>query len=219
MKIVSAGESRSHVALKCLSVEWARAHGLTLVGTEVPLPRSSYRADVAAASPGQLGDGAVTAVFECKVSRSDFLRDSAPEETTRRRIRDLADRLGKLNALIGAHRPDLRRGETLFPEFDCIDLRGQRHATHGRLTRSLRTAQGALYAGTKFSRLARWRAATFLYLVLESEGIAAAHEVPAGWGVLVRVGEELVGMRPPLRNETGLPGRIALLERIAARAR
>ena len=58
-------------------------------------------------------------------------------------------------------RPDLRRGETLFPEFDGIDLRGARHDTYRALERTLRAAQVALYAGTKFAKLAnrrlKWR--------------------------------------------------------------
>ena len=219
MNSVSAGESGAHRSLKQLAVAWAAEHALSLAGTEVSLPRSAYRADVAAASAGQLGEDAVTAVFECKAARSDFLRDAAPEEATRRRVRDLAERLAGLNALIGGHRPDLRRGDTLFAEFDCIDLRGQRHETHARITRSLRAAQSALYAGTKFARLARWRAATFLYLVLDRENLAAPHEMPAGWGVLVKSGDSLLSVRPPTRNETSLAERISLLERIAARAR
>ena len=213
------GESQAHRELKLLAIAWARAHRLSLTGTEVRLPRSSYRADVAAATPRQLGPQAVTAVFECKASRVDFLRDSAAEAATQEKVRALTDRLDALNRLIGVHRPDLRRGEELFPEFDCIDLRGNRHATHTALTKSLRAAQAALYEGTKFARLARWRAANFLYLVVDSADLARAHEIPAGWGLLIRRDAELHCVRPPLRHEVRVEDRIALLERLAARAR
>ena len=213
------GESAAHRALKQLASAWARTHRFDLTATEVRLPRSAYRADVAAATPRQLGSQAVTAVFECKVSRADFLRDAAIEEATRRKVKQLSERLEVLNELIGGHRPDLRRGDTLFPEFECIDLRGSRHATHTALTKSLRAAQAALYEGTKFSRLTRWRAANFLYLVVESSDLASPHEIPSGWGLLVRRGEELQCERPPLRHEVTVDERVALLERIAARAR
>ena len=213
------GESQAHRELKTLAIAWARANRLSLTGTEVRLPRSSYRADVAAATPRQLGPQAVTAVFECKASRVDFLRDSAAEAATQERVRALTLRLDALNQLIGAHRPDLRRGEELFPEFDCIDLRGNRHATHASLTKSLRAAQVALYEGTKFSKLARWRAANFLYLVVAATDLVHAHEIPAGWGLLLRDGEGLRCLRPPLRHEVRVEDRIALLERLAARAR
>ena len=66
------GEGRAHRELKQLAVAWARANRLTLTGTEVRLPRSAYRADVAAATSRQLGPNAVTAVFECKASRARF---------------------------------------------------------------------------------------------------------------------------------------------------
>lgn len=213
------GESRAHRELKQLAVGWARANRLSLTGTEVRLPRSAYRADVAAATPRQLGPQAVTAVFECKASRLDFLRDAAVEVATQEKVRALAERLDALNRLIGVHRPDLRRGEELFPEFDCIDLRGNRHATHAAVTKALRVAQVALYEGTKFAKLARWRSANFLYLVMESADLASAHEIPAGWGLLVRRGEDLHCVRPPLRHEVRVEDRIALLERLAARAR
>ena len=211
------GESRAHRELKQLTVAWARANRLSL--TEVRLPRSAYRADVAAATPRQLGSQAVTAVFECKASRADFLRDAAPETATREKILTLTARLDALNHLIGTHRPDLRRGEELFPEFECIDLRGSRHATHKALSKELHAAQVALYEGTKFAKLARWRSASFLYLVVESADLAATHEIPAGWGCLVRRDDQLHCLRPPLRHEVSLAARIALLERLASRAR
>ena len=214
-----AGESRTHRELKQLAVAWARANRLSLAGTEVRLPRSSYRADVAAATPRQLGSQAVTAVFECKASRTDFLRDAAAESATREKILALSARLDALNQLIGVHRPDLRRGEELFPEFECIDLRGSRHATHTAVRRELHAAQVALYEGTKFAKLARWRSANFLYLVVESADLAAAHEIPAGWGCLVRRDATLACVRPPVRHEVSLAARIALLERLASRAR
>ena len=214
-----SGESLAHRELKRLAIEWARARRLMLCGTEVRLPRSGYRADVAAATPRQLAPNAVTAVFECKASRSDFLRDSADESTAAANARALAERLHALNTLIGEHRPDLRLGEELFPEYDCIDLRGSRHDTHRAVTRALAAAQTALYEGTKFSKLARWRAATFLYLVADSTTIVHGHEVPAGWGLLLREGEQLHCVIAPIRQETKQSERIALLERIAARAK
>ncbi|WP_438480368.1 hypothetical protein [Oleiharenicola lentus] len=215
----ASGESLAHRELKRLAVEWARARRLMLCGSEVRLPRSNYRADVAAATPRQLSGNAVTAVFECKASRSDFLRDSADERATVATVQSLSERLHALNQLIGTHRPDLRLGEELFPEFDCIDLRGSRHDTHRAVTKALAAAQNALYEGTKFSKLTRWRAATFLYLVVDHATLVHGHEVPAGWGLLIREGEQLHCVIAPVRQETKLEERIALLERIASRAR
>jgi hypothetical protein len=187
----TGAESAAHRALKQLALEWARA------------------------PPRVLAANAFTAVFECKVSRSDFLRDSAREAGAAEILVRMSERLMALRALIGGHRPDLRRGEELFPEFDAVDLRGLRHETHARLEREFTSQQRKLHEGTKFARLARWRAASLLYLVTE-EGLFAPHEVPDGWGLLVRRGPALeVAIKPCLRDTTAAE-RVALVERIAA---
>src|SRR6476659_4912884 len=149
------GESAAHRELKRLAVSWALERRLVLCGTEVRLPRSGYRADVAAAMPRVTSAAACTAVFECKASRVDFRRDAAPESETALELAMLRTRLASLREAIGVHRPDLRRGEELFASFDAIDLRGVRHDTHARLTRELRACERRLFEGTKFARLAR----------------------------------------------------------------
>jgi len=214
-EVTARSESAAHRELKRLAVGWAAARRLRLAGTEVRLPRANYRADVAAATPRVLAANGLTAVFECKASRADFLRDSAPEGGAAGNIAWLRERLAALRAMIGAHRPDLRRGEELFAEFDAVDLRGLRHETHARLEAELRTAERKLHDGTKFARLARWRAASLLYLVAE-EGLFDPAEVPDGWGLLVRRGDTLeLATKPALRSTTPAE-RVALLERIAA---
>lgn len=208
-------ESLAHRELKRLALEWAGARRLVLAATEVRLPRSGYRADVAAATPRALASNAVTAVFECKVSRADFLRDSAPEAGAVASIAGLSARLETLRGMIAVHRPDLRRGEELFPEFDAYDLRGLRHETHEALATELRVAQRKFQECTKFAKLGRWRAASLLYLVAE-DGLFAAHEVPEGWGLLVRRGAGLELVARPCLRATSAEERVAFVERIAA---
>ncbi len=209
------GESAAHQRLKRLSVAWALAHRLTLCGMEVRLPRSGYRADVAAAMPRVTSASAFTAVFECKASQLDFRRDAAAEIETATAAAALRTRLAALRESIGEHRPDLRRGDELFPMFDAVDLRGVRHATHSRLTRQLRAAERRLLEGTKFSRLARWRSATLLYLVTEP-GLVSPQELPDGWGLLEREEENLILRVKPFLHETTAEERVAFVERIAA---
>lgn len=208
-------ETAAHLELKRLALAWAAERRLLLAATEVRLPRSGYRADVVAATPRVLADNAVTAVFECKASRADFLRDSAREAGAAELLARMSERLMALRALIGVHRPDVRRREELFPEFEALDLRGLRHRTHDRLQAAYRTAQRKLHEGTKFAKLARWRAASLLYLVTE-EGICRQHEIPDGWGLLVRCGDRLEPAVQPCRHDTTPEERVALVERIAA---
>jgi hypothetical protein len=210
-----AGESPAHRGLKRLALAWAGSRRLVLAATEVRLPRSGYRADVAAATPRALSANACTAVFECKASRADFLRDSAREAGARELLVRMSERLMALRALIGGHRPDLRRREELFPEWDALDLRGLRHETHDRLQADYRAAQRKLHEGTKFAKLARWRAASLLYLVTEP-GLFAPFELPDGWGLLERRGETLELVVKPCLNETTAEERVAFVERIAA---
>src|SRR4051812_29068271 len=190
MAITPSGETPTHRELKRLALVWAGARRLMLGAMEVRLPRSNYRADVATSTPRALSDNAVTAVFECKASRADFLLDSAPEAGAAENIAQLRERLAALRGLIASHRPDLRCGEELFAEFDAYDLRGLRHDTHDRLSAELRVAERKLQDGTKFARLFRWRSASLLYLVTEDE-LLERRELPEGWGWLVRRGGAL----------------------------
>jgi hypothetical protein len=217
-RLPSRSESEAHRTLKRLAAEWAAARRLMLFAEEVRLPRSGYRADLAACTPRIASAHAFTAVFECKASRGDFLRDAAPETQTAAELADLTFRLGELRTMIGEHRPDLRRGEELFPDFDCWDLRGLRHETHDQLCQRVRSAQRKLHEGTKFAKMARWRSASLLYAVCEP-GVLRPWELPEGWGWLERENGGLVLRAKPCLHATTAVERIALLERIAAAAR
>jgi len=207
-------ETENHLRLKRLALAWVRANGFAIAATEVRVPKSGYRADLAACARGPAGR---TVVFECKQARADLLKDARGEAEARRRVAELAARRAKLEELIGGHRPDLRRGESLFPEFDAWDFSGLEHATHRRVLGELATWQERLLRGTKFAKLFRWRTADYLYLVSE-EGIFAEAEVPAGWGLLVRRGDALELARAPVWTEPAAESRQALLESVAVAA-
>lgn len=211
---MASGETESHRELKRLAGAWAKANGFAVCAVEVRVPRSGYRADLAACSRGP---GRRTAVFECKQARADLLKDAHAEAVTRRRVAELQARRRTLEELLAVHRPDLRRGETLFPEFDALDLSQLEHRTHRRVVAELAAAQEHLRHGTKFAKMFRYQCADYLYLVVE-DGIFAEAEIPAGWGLLVRRGEELRLGRPPVALEPGPEQRLALLESIAVAA-
>jgi hypothetical protein len=212
---MSTGESEAHKNLKRLAFEWAISSGLRFAGCEVRIPRSPYRADVAAMSRKPANHDASVALFECKQCRADFLRDCANEVETRTEAESLARRLHLLREAIATHRPDLRRGESLFAEHDSYDLTGLRHETFHRLEDELVTLQRKLITSVKFSRLHKYHAADFLYLVTEV-GVVHPYEVPVGWGWLVREGDKLVTAQLPMRHGTISETRLQWLENIAA---
>lgn len=215
---MAQGETERHRQLKVLAHAWARAQGFAIVASEVRVPKSGYRADVAACSRGT---GRRTAVFECKQARADLLKDAHGEAVTRTRLAELIERRRALEEMLAVHRPDLRRGEALWPEFDAWDFTGLEHATYRGVLGEIDTLQRRVRGGTKFSKMFRYRCADFLYLVVE-ENIFAEAEIPAGWGLLVRVvseaGEELRLARPPVQLETTEEQRVGLLEAIAVSA-
>lgn len=211
---MSRGETEAHRKLKQLAIEWAREAGFPLVAGEVRVPKSGYRADVAALTRAALSSEARTALFECKQCRADFLRDQLDEPAARSEAMALAARVGALRALLAVHRPDLRRGESLFAEFDSYDLGGIRHDVLHGLERELARLQRKLTTSVKFARLHKYHAADFLYLVTEP-GLLDRREVPDGWGWLVRDGERLVVAQPPLRHAVTAERRLAWLENVA----
>lgn len=202
-----SAETEAHLRLKQLAATWAWNAGYDAIADEVRIPRAAYRADVLAArtvnSPrAALPTGGVPqiALFECKQSRADLLKDASAEDATRRRLEELHARRVELEALLAVHRPDLRAGETLFPEFDRYDFSDLRHDGYQSTIAEIAQLKAALYGRTKFAKLVRWCAAHACYVVAEP-GICVAAEVPNGWGLLVREGDGLVEVQRAARRE------------------
>lgn len=214
-----------------MALRWARDNGYRALGLEVRLPNCGYRADVVAYRPSsrvvEVADPSsaktrrvrepclgATAVFECKRARADLLRDSRVSEPTLARLRELDARRSELERLLGIHYPSLRKGDSLFAEFDAFDPVRIGHRGYQQLLREISALKNYLYAGTKFERLARYRCANLFYLVVE-DGIMQPHEIPSGWGLLVHRQGSLEMVRKPLWHEAPESQRLLLLQRIA----
>jgi hypothetical protein len=210
----TAGETAAHQELKRLAQGWARENGFRITAAEVRVPRSGYRADVVAIGQGR---HAKTAVFECKQARADFLKDSHDDEACKLELRRLLRRKQHLEDLLAGHRPDLRRGESLFAEYDAWDFTGLAHKGYHGLLAEIAARQTKAMKGTKFSKMLKYQSADFLYLVIEDTLYAEA-EIPAGWGLLVRKEAALELRRKPVALDAGDAQRRALLEAIAIRA-
>src|SRR4051812_11756359 len=139
-------ETANHTRLKALALAWAQTNGFAICAAEVRVPKSGYRADVAACGRGA---GARTAVFECKQARADLLKDAHAETATRQKLAELTERRRKLEELLAVHRPDLRRGEALWPEYDTWDFSALEHHAYRDLLAELETVQRRVLRGTK----------------------------------------------------------------------
>lgn len=197
----TAGESERHRLLKRAALRWAREAGFVVASPEVRLPRSRYRADVAAYRPMRAGravaDAATggtklarvavlgeSAVFECKQSRPDFLNDSHALRPSVARLRDLKARLDALERQLRVHYPSLHRGDSLFPEFRTARLDAIGHDGLRRVTREIERLERRVFARTKFDRLTRAGCANAFYVVA-FDGIIAPGDLPSGWGLLL----------------------------------
>lgn len=224
---MAGGETLKHSSLKTLALAWAREQGMSLAASEVSFPHRKFRVDVAACCPARKVPSRApatsitsvlkaAAVFECKQVRSDLIRDSKKRDMITKRLKALEARRLHLESLLQIHLPHLANGESLLPEFDSYRLREYRHAGYRKLVKEIAMAKRGVLHGTKFDRLLSYRLANLHYLVVE-DAILESHEVPTGWGLLVRTGQELQLMSKPTWQDISVEVQLIFLQRIAAR--
>ena len=211
--ISTKGETEAHTRLKRLAFVWAQAQGFSACAMEVSLPKCRYRADLAACR-WRRKQIVWTAVFECKQALCDLRRDNCHRETASRRLDAICKRRQVLETCLREHYPNLRNGDSLFPEFDPQAFTAIGHRGHARLLHDLRALQNRLYDCTKFDKLVRYRCANLFFLVLP-EQLFREPEIPAGWGALVESDGVLTLVRKPIWHETTTEDRVRLLQRIA----
>ena len=170
--------------------------------------------DVVAYKPSDNHALGTTAIFECKQARSDFLRDSRSIERTATRLKQLDSRRLNLERLLKLHYPSLRRGDSLFQDFESYDLTQVDHDGYHRLIREIEVLKNRLYDKTKFEKIVRYRCANLFYVVVE-EGVFDGHELPVGWGMLVHRDQTLHLQRKPIWHDATEANRLTLLQRIA----
>ncbi len=204
-------ETDAHARLKRLSLLWAQAQGYTACAVEVSLPRSRYRADLAAYRPGTKP---VTAIFECKQARADLRRDNCRTAEARRRMEDLSRRRRILEKNLRVHYPALTIADSLFAEFHSHDFEATGHRGYLGVIRELRSLQRRVTGCAKFETLVRYRCANLFFLALPND-LYHETDVPPGWGALVEKEDGLALIRKPLWHETSRDCGIDLLVRIA----
>jgi hypothetical protein len=215
-----ANESALHLELKRLALAWALERGFRVAASEVAVPHLRARLDVAACrieSRSTTGEVTATAVFECKQSRPDFLRDSRSRAATLARLASLDARRLRHEATLRPYYLSLHHGDALFAELEGCDFIRTGDECYLRLVAEMEKLTARLHAQTKFDDLCRWSAANLFYVVAEP-GLFAPHELPAGWGLLVRRNDRLELTAKPLWHEIAAAKQLALLQRTAIAA-
>jgi hypothetical protein len=228
---VSSSESPAHLELKRLALVWAQANGYPIAACEVALPNLRFRLDGGAYRPATRREWRLdaarqtrrtvttaalgsTAIFECKATRTDLVRDCRNGARLRERMRVLTDRRLTLERLLGIHCPSLRRGDGLWPEYESFDFDQAEHAPYRKVVKELGMLSRQLHGQTKMESLLKWQAANLHYLVVEP-GLVEPHEIPLGWGLLVREGARLRLLARPERREVEESARLVFLQRVA----
>ncbi|HEY5895126.1 MAG TPA: hypothetical protein VIT91_18045 [Chthoniobacterales bacterium] len=211
-------ETELHKTLKRLAFGWALENGFQAAGFEISLPQSGFRADVVACktgrSRGQPVPG-ISAVFECKQSRADWLRDSFVADSTRQRLLTLNARRTTLERLLRVHHPSAIASDTLFSEFGALNPDALAHDGYRKVLKEISTLQSALFSKTKFDDLSRYGCVNLCYLVT-TERLVHDFELPPFWGHLEQIGDSLVLRRQPIWQKTTEANRLVVLQKIAA---
>lgn len=213
-----SSETELHKTLKRLAFCWALENGYQAAGFEISLPQSGFRADVVACKTERIRSEpfpGMTAAFECKQNRGDWLRDSFVAESTRQRLEALNTRRTTLERLLRVHHPSAIASDTLFSEFGTLNPEALAHNGYRKVLREIQTLQSALFSKTKFDDLARYRCANLCYLVT-TEGLVRDFELPPFWGHLEHTRDSLILRRQPIWQETTEANRLSVLQKIAA---
>jgi hypothetical protein len=224
---MAGGETSNHIGLKALALAWAQEQGMYLAAPEVSFPHRRFRVDVAACCParkvpsrtpsntiGTILKAAV--VFECKQVRSDLIKDNKKREPLSKRLATLEKRRKLFETRLHLDYPNLALGESLFPEFDSYRLHECSHYAYRKLKKHISIAKRGIIKATKFDRLLSYRLANLHYLVVE-EKLLKSHEVPTGWGLLVRTPEGLQLVDKPTWQDINVEHQLVFLQRIAAK--
>jgi hypothetical protein len=229
---VATGESQAHLELKRLAIIWAQANGYPIAAAEVTLPNLRFRLDVGAYKPGvrrevrrdprwqtnrvrSAAAVGVGAIFECKATRPDLVRDCRSAQRLLGRMKDLLERRLTLERLLKIHYPSLRHGDALWPEYESFSFDEVEHASYHKVIKELGTLSRQLHGQTKMESLFKWQAANLHYLVVEP-GLVDLHEIPLGWGLLVRAGSRLELLVRPEWRQIEESTRLLFLHRVAA---
>jgi hypothetical protein len=201
---MASGESCAHRRLKELTLLWAYQRGYRCSAMEVRAPRSPYRVDVAGVRFDRNRGISTVAVFECKRSRTDLLRDNRRRDELREKLLRLQERRKRLETLLAVHHPSLRTSDCLFPEWASFDFTAIDHQGYKQTIQRIGRIQGQLVQNIKFDLVTHYHLGNLHYLVTPAAMIDPC-EVPIGWGFLEVESDETINEKiaPTRFNQVG----------------
>jgi len=177
-----SGETPAHRELKRLALRWAQANGFRVAAAEVSLPNHRVRTDVAAYRAERVRETrrdekrktnrlvwkpkiGATAIFECKASPTDFIRDARSMKATLERLKSLHEKREKAEQELKLHYPSIRNGDSLFQEYETLNFARPGYERYEKIIGELRRLSARLHGNTKFDRLTKYGAANlFMWL-------------------------------------------------------
>ncbi len=92
--------------------------------------------------------------------------------------------------------PSLLKSDSLWSELETSAFERSDYPPHLKVVKALATLSRPLHSQTKMVNLLKWNAASMHYLVVEPD-LVSEHEIPVGYGLLVRDGQRLdLRLRP-----------------------
>jgi hypothetical protein len=212
----SRSESAAHHELRCAALKFVLEKGFTIAAQEVSIPNRGIRADVAAYKPQRKNIGN-TAIFEVKVSTANYRRDARSIVATQERLKVLHAKKLKIEEELKLYYPSIRNGDSLFQEFETLNFERPGYERYEKVISEMRQLSARLHENTKFDRLTKYASANLFYVVAD-DGVLMPHELPSGWGLLHRVGDELTLVIKPIWHDVSEQQRLEFLHRVAMRA-
>ena len=157
------------------------------MGLNVPTKVSKYRADIAAfwSSPAKkrLMAPDKTVIVEIRRNREQCWPDCSRQEELLPLLREKKNEKASMEAMLRETEPDLKDGDTLFPEFENWNYKLTKNRAYHKCLRQLEEIEHALYKGSRFEQIRRAYVADYLYLAVPT-GTVAPEELADGWGLI-----------------------------------
>ena len=153
----------------------------------VPTRVSKYCADIAAfwSSPAvkRLMAPDKTMIVEVRRNREQCWPDCSRQEELLPMLREKKDEKASIEAMLRKTEPELKEGDTLFPEFESWNYKQTKNRTYHKCLKQLEEIEHALYKGSRFEQIRRAHVADYLYLAVPA-GTVSPNEMADGWGLV-----------------------------------